>query len=99
MVGNMGVGAALVGLADVGSEVCVSIEITAEGDSVATEEGELVLGNMGVAAALIGPAVVDWEVGVNLTTIAEGSFVGTEDGELAPVAFNRQLHCSNSNCA
>jgi hypothetical protein len=78
VVGNMGMGAALVGLA---SEIGVSVVTLSKEESVATEEGELMLGNMGVGAALVGLAVVGREVGVNVVTFAEGSSVGTEEGD------------------
>ncbi len=65
-------GAALFGLAIVGSEVKVNVVTLAEGSSevgvnlvtlakgssVGTEEGELMVGNLGVGDALVGLVVV-----------------------------------------
>ncbi len=60
MLGNRKVGAALVGLAVVGSEVEVNIVTFSEGDYVATEEGEPLPGNMGVGAATGGCWLESW---------------------------------------
>ena len=82
----MEVGAALVGLPVVDSEVGVNVVGVAEGDSVGTEEGELVVGNVGVGAALVGRPVVGLKVGVSVVGVAEGNSVGTDEGEFVGVA-------------
>jgi hypothetical protein len=67
-------------------EVGVNVVGIAEGDSVGTEEGELVVGNMEVGAALVGLPAVGLKVGVNVVGVAEGDSVGTDEGEIVGVA-------------
>ncbi len=75
MLGNMVMGDALVPLVIVGWEVGVNIVTYAEGDSAATEEGDLVVGILVVGAALVQLAIVGWEVEVNIEIFAKGDYI------------------------